>query len=63
MSDRIDAHQPDLKLGNLGKRVVDRVFNGTDLGSDFEGGILKDLFAHGCSFPGAHRAGVAVGLI
>src|SRR5437868_3412602 len=44
MSDRIDAHQAGLKLGNLGKRVVDRVFNGTDLGSDFEGGILKHLF-------------------
>ena len=40
-------------------RVLDRA----DLGGDFESGIFDHLFAHDCSFPGAFRAGVAVGPI
>jgi hypothetical protein len=53
--ERIDPHHPSLELGDFGKRAVDRIFDGTDLGSNFESGVFKHLFAHDGSFPGAAR--------
>src|SRR3954468_16268390 len=53
VSDRIDPHHPGLEFGDFDERAVDRILNRTDLGSNFESGIFKHLFAHGGSFPGA----------
>ena len=44
-----------LKLGELNQRGLDAFLDGADLGGDFVGGVVHNLFAHDCSFPGAAR--------
>ncbi len=52
-SDGIGLEDPSLKLGDFGEGAVHRLFDCTDLGGDFVGGIFNDLLAHGCSLPGS----------
>jgi hypothetical protein len=50
-----DVHHPTLQDGDFAQRGVDAVLDRADLGGDFIGGILDQLSAHDCSFPGAAR--------
>jgi hypothetical protein len=56
-------HHPALELGDLGQTRVDRILDGADLGGDFVSGILKHLFAHVGSFPGARAPKFAAVMI
>ena len=58
-----DLDELGLKLGQFDQGGLDQLFDRTGMDSDFVHGIPDCLFAHDCSFPGAPRAGVAVGLI
>ena len=61
--DAAGADHARLQLGKLAEGGLDAVLDCTDLGCNFISGVFDHLFAHDCSFPGAPRAGVAVGLI
>ena len=46
-----------LEIGDLDQGFLDAILDGADLGGDFEGGILDDLFAHDFSLPRRSEAG------